>query len=352
MTGIRIKQEVIDIEEEKEEKTVGEFFINYGHGRGYVEISPSDTLQDVRRLIDEFFDDDMFPENDKTNWHFWINDRRISSKQECTKLAWKYLPRIYGVSIRSTPGAVVVAPAAAATTTTVAAPAPVAGTFVAAAPTVGEGRDSTTASGTTATASSRVIAPSNIRPNIAAPVTYNYTVDMHDNNERSASKSRNKGRWRKKMRTREEVPEGRYFIQCPFCPLTDSTIGTFGDETLATHGLTKDDIMFVEGTLMVDLMLWQIPPRSFKRIMAYQKIRDCIRNNHPSVYEKLKGNIDDATVPALFRDIKYRNIKYRKRKSNVIQEEDSAGVGRLERKLEHNTCRHFNKTKKIRINSD
>lgn len=75
--------------------------VDYGHGKASIEISPSSTFSDVRKVIVEEFDDDMFPNQDPNNWGFKVNDVRITSKQESRKLAWNYLDPCK-VSIRST----------------------------------------------------------------------------------------------------------------------------------------------------------------------------------------------------------------------------------------------------------
>lgn len=78
-----------------------DLLIDYGHGNASIEINPSHTLADVRKLMLEEFDNDMFPQEDPENWGFWVNDMRVALKQEARKVAWKYL-NCKSLSIRST----------------------------------------------------------------------------------------------------------------------------------------------------------------------------------------------------------------------------------------------------------
>lgn len=82
--------------------------IDYGHGKASVEISPSNTLSDVRNMMVEEFDDDMFPQQDPQKWVFWVNDMRITLKQEGRKIAWNYLTA--KLSIQGTGPSVATAP--------------------------------------------------------------------------------------------------------------------------------------------------------------------------------------------------------------------------------------------------
>jgi hypothetical protein len=52
---------------------------------GSVDVSATDTLSNVRTLIEEDFDDDTLPSDD---WVFWVNGIRKSTKQEARLLAW------------------------------------------------------------------------------------------------------------------------------------------------------------------------------------------------------------------------------------------------------------------------
>jgi len=54
---------------------------------GFVEISPADTLADVRRQMVEDWDDDMFP-RDGSEWFFRVGGRRYTKKQEGRRRAW------------------------------------------------------------------------------------------------------------------------------------------------------------------------------------------------------------------------------------------------------------------------
>jgi hypothetical protein len=67
-----------------------ELVIEYGDGlKAAIEVAPTHTLADARTLMLEEFDDDMFPEQDRDGWAFWVNGLRITRKQETRKLAWK-----------------------------------------------------------------------------------------------------------------------------------------------------------------------------------------------------------------------------------------------------------------------
>ena len=59
--------------------------ILWGEIKGEVEICETDTLQNVRALILEEFDNDMLPCQD---FCFHLNDIRVSEKQESKKKAW------------------------------------------------------------------------------------------------------------------------------------------------------------------------------------------------------------------------------------------------------------------------
>lgn len=68
-----------------------ELVIEYGDGlKAAIEVARTHTLADARTIMMEEFDDDMFPEQDRDGWAFWINGLRITRKQEARKVAWNY----------------------------------------------------------------------------------------------------------------------------------------------------------------------------------------------------------------------------------------------------------------------
>ena len=291
---LETEEEVTGIEEE-------ELTVDYGHDRCIIKINPSHTLQDVRRLIVKGFDDEMFPENDRMNWAFWVDNRRVLTNQECEFVARDFLKRRCYVEIRSRGAAAAVAAAAAPPPPSPSPPPP--------PPPVRKRRDLATAFGTSTAASSDSQAPShsNKRPkNGSRKKRSDVTAATSDSQAPAHSNKRTKKGGREKKsdddkrpKTRKDVKVGEYFVECPFC----LSVSTFKESSIPYYRITKDDIQFVDGTHgknMVDTMFWHTPPRGFKCVSAYQGTKKCIYG-HQAVKDRLEENGDDSFIPPLFR---------------------------------------------------
>jgi hypothetical protein len=71
-----------------------ELIVMSGAIKGAVDISQTSTLKDVRASILQEFDDDMLPCED---FCFYVNEIRISQKQEALKMAWDFVQEVPGI---------------------------------------------------------------------------------------------------------------------------------------------------------------------------------------------------------------------------------------------------------------